>query len=259
MNEVLTRILEEKKTEVRMLRDRRSGFNGRSDTKRGFVECFNKTDRLSLIAEVKKASPSKGVIREDFDPVQIALNYEKYGADAVSVLTDEKFFQGHEEFLISVRENISLPVLRKDFIIDTLQVEHTAAINADAMLLIAAALGDSQLKDLYQAAVECELDPLIEIHSLEELERAMKLQPPVIGINNRDLNSFKTDISVTLEIVKNIPSDIPVISESGIHSEEQACKLMEAGVRGLLVGESLMRCNDPRDLMTKLSSGKAGV
>lgn len=259
MNQVLRTILEQKKQEVSILKKRRGDFSGRQSPKRDFTGCFKGRDKLSIIAEVKKASPSKGVIRENFDPVQIALSYQKGGADAVSVLTDEKFFQGHEEFLITVREQISLPVLRKDFIIDPLQVEHTAWMNSDAMLLIAAALDDIQIRDLYQAALNLELDPLIEIHSLKELDRVMKLGPSLIGINNRDLNTFKTDIAVTIELIKHIPPEIAVISESGIHSREQTLELFKAGIGGILVGESLMRTEEPGSLIATLSCSKADL
>ncbi len=259
MNEILKTIIGQKKLEVTLLKKRRGDFNGRQSPKRDFTGCFKNREQLAIIAEVKKASPSKGVIREDFDPVGIAQSYHKGGASAVSVLTDEKFFQGHEDFLVAVRERVSLPVLRKDFIIDILQVEHTASIGSDAILLIAAALDDAQIKDLYQSALELELDPLIEIHSLNELDRVMKLNPALIGINNRDLNTFKTDIAVTTELVKRIPSEIAVISESGIHSKEQTLELFAAGIAGILVGESLMRSDDPGCLISELLCSKENL
>jgi indole-3-glycerol phosphate synthase len=168
------------------------------------------------------------------------------------VLTDEHFFQGSIDYLKSVRNTVSLPVLRKDFIIDLLQVQQTAQIGADAMLLIAAALDNSQMHDLYQAAIELHLDPLIEIHSAEELENVMKLDPPLIGINNRNLSTFVTDINLTVNLIRLIPSSVTVVSESGIESGDQARMLKTAGVKALLVGESLMKLDNPQTLIREL-------
>ncbi|MFP4162772.1 MAG: indole-3-glycerol phosphate synthase TrpC [Chitinispirillaceae bacterium] len=253
MNHILDIILEQKKSEVRVLRERKSFLHQRTDAKRSFIEALDRRPQLAIIAEVKKASPSKGVIQADFDPVRIAKEYQQSGAGAVSVLTDEKFFQGSIDYLVSVRESVSLPVLRKDFIIDELQVMQAASVNADAMLLIAAALSDEQLKDLYQAALELDLDPLVEIHDGHELDRVMKLEPGIVGINNRDLTTFKTDITASLELVKHIPSEVTVVSESGIENGSQAGKLADAGIRALLVGESLMRSSDVKQLVGELS------
>ncbi|MDG5816269.1 indole-3-glycerol phosphate synthase TrpC [Chitinispirillales bacterium ANBcel5] len=253
MNEVLKRILAEKKREVHSLRDMRSRFGGRTSEPRSFSGGLRNKDRLSIISEVKKASPSKGVICENFDPVNIASIYKQGGADAISVLTDSKFFQGHWKYLVDVRESVNLPVLRKDFIIDTLQVEQSAALDADAILLIVAALDDHQLFDLYQAASDLRMEQLIEIHTLPELERAMKLDPSLLGINNRDLTTFNVDIDVTLRLIKHIPSEVTVISESGISTVDESVTLRSAGVNGLLVGETLMRSNDPASMIRKLS------
>ncbi|MDR0306863.1 MAG: indole-3-glycerol phosphate synthase TrpC [Chitinispirillales bacterium] len=259
MNKILKAIIEQKHHEIRLLKDIKNTFTKRSDPKRPFAAALDKPPELALIAEVKKASPSKGVIRADFDPVKIAAEYENNGAAAVSVLTDEKFFQGHIDYLKAVRENISLAVLRKDFIIDILQVRHTASMNADAMLLIAAALDDSQLKDLFQTACELEIEPLIEIHNTVELDRVMKLEPQLIGINNRNLDTFVTDINITVELVKHIPRSVTVISESGVSNGSEAKRLAASGVRALLVGESLMRAADTGGLMRelRLSAAKA--
>ena len=254
MNQVLQKIIERKREEVRALKDMKSALANakRSDARRPFAAALDKRPEMAIIAEVKKASPSKGVIRADFDPVKIANIYEEGGASAVSVLTDEKFFQGSVDYLTSIRGSVSLPMLRKDFIIDILQVRQTAAINADAMLLIAAALDDSQLKDLFQAAAELDIETLIEIHNTRELDRVMRIEPAVIGINNRDLDTFVTDVSVTTELIKHIPQNIAVVSESGIKNGGQASKLASAGVRALLVGESLMRAEDTGALLKEL-------
>ena len=254
MSTFLATILEEKKKEV--FRSKNEGgvssVFGEVPQRRDFLKALDCGDTLGIIAEVKKASPSKGVIRPDFDPVAIARSYERSGVQAISVLTDEKFFQGSISYLLQVREAAGLPVLRKDFIIDPLQVEQTAAMGADAMLLIAAALDDVLLRDLYQMASELAVQPLIEIHNGHELDRVMRLEPRLIGINNRNLSTFVTDINVTLELVRHIPREVLVVSESGISTAEQARTLRSAGVRALLVGESLMRQDDPAELVAEL-------
>lgn len=255
MSLFLEKIIDCKKQEVLELKKKTKVTDDRYSPKgsiRPFIRALKNSPSLSIISEVKKASPSKGVIRADFDPVKIARSYEAGGAQAISVLTDVQFFQGSIEYLKAVREAVSLPVLRKDFIIDILQVEETAQIGADAMLLIVAALDDYQMKDLYQATLSMNIDPLIEVHSSEELERAMKLSPQLIGINNRNLSTFVTDLAVTFELIKEIPSSITVVSESGIENGDQARMLKNSGVKALLVGESLMRSEDQQSLIKAL-------
>jgi indole-3-glycerol phosphate synthase len=248
----IEKILNQKKHEVAELRGRTGYSQNRSSPRRPFLISLEKRPRLAIIAEVKKSSPSKGLICPDFDPVATAKKYEQGGASVISVLTDEKFFQGHVEYLSSVRENVTLPVLRKDFIIDLLQVEETAHLNADAMLLIAEILEAPQLADLYQAARELDLEPFIELHSLRQLDKVMRLEPPVIGVNNRDLMTFKTDLGTTLELIRHIPKEVAVVAESGIKSGIDAIALRDAGVRALLVGESLMRAKDVEGLIKEL-------
>jgi indole-3-glycerol phosphate synthase len=252
MHSVLAKIVEQKKIEIDQLK--RTGFsrNESASGKRDFIKALNKLPELAIISEVKKASPSKGVIRADFNPVTIAQEYQEGGASAISVLTDEKFFQGHYTYLQDVRAKTTLPVLRKDFIIDPLQVEHTAAMDADAMLLIAAILEDSQMKDLYEMTLDKAIAPLIEIHTPWELDRVMKIEPSLIGINNRNLDTFVTTLDTTFSIIKYIPREITVVSESGIENGDQARKLRDAGVKALLVGESLMRLDDPKVLINGL-------
>ena len=259
MPNILDDIIATKKEEVRRLQRDTSIRGGRTSEKRPFIDAIAQAQGLGIIAEVKKASPSKGVITADFDPEIIARKYEKGGASALSVLTDEKYFQGSLSYLTMVREAASLPVLRKDFIIDPRQVQQSAVYNADAMLLIAAILAKGQMEELYSAALELGLDPLIEIHLMEECERVLMLSPAprCIGINNRDLMTFETNIATTLAIVQHIPKDIVVISESGIQSVEQAKTLQKAGVRGLLVGESLMREEEPGNLIKELKCENA--
>lgn len=252
MHSVLAKIVEQKKIEVDQLKQAGFPCDISATGKRDFIKELNKLPEMAIISEVKKASPSKGVIRADFNPVTIAQEYQEGGASAISVLTDEKFFQGHYTYLQDVRANTALPVLRKDFIIDPLQVKHTAAMGADAMLLIAAILEDSQLKDLYQMTLAYAIAPLIEIHTLWELDRVMKIEPSLIGINNRNLDTFETTLDTTFSIIKYIPREITVISESGIENGDQARKLRDAGVKALLVGESLMRLDDPKVLINEL-------
>jgi len=252
MTSFIDKILDQKKHEVIKLRERAGSFKRRSSPQRPFLKTLDKLPRLAIIAEVKKASPSKGVVCNNFDPVRIAESYAEGGASAISVLTDEKYFQGHVDYLSRVRENATLPVLRKDFIIDLLQVEETAHLNADAMLLIAEVLEVSQLADLFQAARELDIEPFIELHSLSQLDKVMRLEPPVIGVNNRDLMTFTTDLGTTLELVRHIPKEVVVVSESGIQSRNDAIALRDAGVRALLVGESLMRAKDAGELLKEL-------
>jgi indole-3-glycerol phosphate synthase len=253
MHSVLVKIVEQKKIEIDILNRFGYPHNELPFTRRDFLKALDKKPNLAIIAEVKKASPSKGLIRPDFDPVKIAEHYQEGGASAISVLTDEKFFQGHYTYLQEVRARTSLPVLRKDFIIDPIQVKQTAAMQADAMLLIAAILEDVQLRDLYQMTMDYDIQPLIEIHTPWELDRVMKLEPSLIGINNRDLNTFETSLDTTFTIIKYIPREITVVSESSIENGDQAKKLRDAGVRALLVGESLMRLDNPEQLIAELS------
>jgi len=251
MPHFLDTIVATKHKEVAKLKAQGVSRSGRMEPARPFINALVDAQGLGIIAEVKKASPSKGIIAASFDPVAIATRYQEGGATAVSVLTDEQYFMGAIAYLTAVRKAVALPVLRKDFIIDPLQVFQTASINADAMLLIAAILSDGQMQELYCAARELSLDVLLEVHSMQEAERVLKLSPmpACIGINNRDLRTFQTDINITIDILKHLPSGILIISESGIHEPQQAAQLKAAGVKGLLIGESLMRDNNPVGLL----------
>jgi indole-3-glycerol phosphate synthase len=200
--------------------------------------------RMGLIAEVKKASPSKGLIRPDFDPVSIAKAYEAAGADCLSVLTDEPHFQGSNAYLQAVREAVDLPILRKDFTIDPLQIYEARSIGADAVLLIAAILTKRQLRDFLSLAEELGMDAIVEVHSREELDAALESGAQLIGINNRNLKTFVTDLSVTEQLIRDIPSDRFVISESGMSKPEDIERVYRAGARAVLVGESFMRQQD---------------
>jgi len=211
---------------------------------RGFREALAGEGEMRLIAEVKKASPSKGVIREDFDPVKIARTYEESGASCLSVLTEKKFFQGKLGYLDDIRKDVGLPLLRKDFIIDEYQIYETRTAGADALLLIVACLGHHQLEDYLGLAGRLGLDVLIEAHTYKELDRVLLTGARLVGINNRDLATFKVDLRTTLELLKDIPDDCIVVSESGINTREDVLLLQKAGVDAILVGESLMREKD---------------
>jgi len=195
---------------------------------------------IRLIAEVKKASPSKGVIREDFDPVQIARIYEQHGASCLSVLTDRQFFQGSLGYLQQIRAAVSLPLLRKDFVIDTYQVFEARAAGADAVLLIAECLDDAQLERLYQAIRELGMTALVELYEPANLARVLRIGTRLVGINNRDLHTFHTDLEHTMRMRQQIPPDRIVVGESGIRNREDVKRLEAAGVHAMLVGETLM-------------------
>ncbi|QQE76799.1 indole-3-glycerol phosphate synthase TrpC [Alicyclobacillus sp. SO9] len=242
MSEFLSKILETKQIEVDALRHRKELMEPAVRTSQaGFAASIRTGAQLSIVAEVKKASPSKGLIQPNFNPVATATLYEAYGAAAISVLTDEQYFQGSIEDLAAVREQVKAPILRKDFIIDEVQIHEAVAAGADAVLLICAALPGDRLHELADHAKDCGLDVLIEVHREGELEAAVSAGPSVLGINNRDLKSFHVDLGVTEQVMKLVPSDLPVIAESGIKTPDDAKRMAAAGVDGLLVGESLMR------------------
>jgi len=215
---------------------------------RGFVNAIEKkleAKKPAVIAEIKKASPSKGILRADFDPVAIANSYEQHGATCLSVLTDKHFFQGADEYLQQVHNACNLPILRKDFVIDAYQVYQARTIGADCILLIVAALGDAQLNDLAGLATHLGMDVLIEVHDQEELERGLALKLPLIGINNRNLRTFNTDLNTTISLLKQIPEQYIVVSESGINTPADIALLHKANVNTFLVGEAFMKAPDP--------------
>lgn len=221
---------------------------------RGFERHLT-TDRnraMGLIAEVKKASPSKGLIRADFDPTQLAADYELAGADCISVLTDNDYFQGSNHYLQLIRKQVNLPILRKDFTIDPLQIYEARMLGADAVLLIAAILTDDQLKQFLNLTRELGMDPLVEVHDQAELERALELQVSLIGINNRNLKTFETDLRTTESLISSIPKNCTVVSESGISRSDDISYLYEIGARAVLVGEHFMRQESVVDAVNQL-------
>ena len=248
---ILDQILKTKATEIaaaqlqQPLAELERMVSDSSET-RGFASRLRNSAAMgtAIIAEVKKGSPSKGIIREDFDPVAIACSYERGGASCLSVLTDEHYFYGSLDYLGQIRAQVDLPLLRKDFIIDPYQVVQARVAGADAILLIAAALADGQLRELAELATRLGLDTLLEVHNSEELERALNLPVDLIGINNRNLQTFVTDLSVTEQLAGKIPENQLAVAESGIHSRTDIERLQQAGAGAFLIGESLMRESD---------------
>jgi indole-3-glycerol phosphate synthase len=219
-----------------------------ADACRGFVAAMKTkiaAGNPAVIAEIKKASPSKGVMREHFVPAEIAASYEKGGAACLSVLTDKDFFQGSEDYLQQARAACSLPVIRKDFIVDPYQVYEARAIDADCILLIVAALEDDQMKELAELATQLGMDVLVEVHDAQELARALPLNLPLIGINNRNLRTFEVSLQTTLDMLASIPDERIVVTESAIHSVEDVQLMREHAVNAFLVGEAFMRADDP--------------
>lgn len=224
------------------------------DAPRGFADALAhslKAGRSAVIAEIKKASPSKGVLREDFHPADIAASYEEGGASCLSILTDHDFFQGHEDYLKEGREACDLPVIRKDFIVDPYQVFEARAIGADCILLIAACLDDDTMRDLNLLAHELDMDVLIEVHDEEELHRALKLPNRLIGINNRNLHTFEVDLKTTFDLLKHIPDDRIVVTESGILKREDVEAMRQHQVNSFLVGEAFMRTENPGETLAE--------
>jgi indole-3-glycerol phosphate synthase len=212
-----------------------------------------------IIAEVKKASPSKGVIREKFFPVEIAREYEANGAVAVSVLTDEKFFMGKLEYLTEIKKNVLIPVLRKDFLFDPYQIYESKAYGADALLLIAAVLEKELLRDLLQLVSELGLCALVEVHTKQELRMAIDAGSQIIGINNRNLQTFKTDIQTTIDLIDDIPDGTAVVSESGIETTDDISRLKDVGVDAFLIGESLLREENPGQKLKEFVWSSYGI
>ena len=208
--------------------------------------------QAAVIAEIKKASPSKGVLRADFIPADIAQSYAEHGAACLSVLTDKQFFQGSVDFLKQARASCDLPVLRKDFMIDTYQVYEARAMGADAILLIAACLDDAQMAEMEAVARSLDMAVLVEVHDKAELERALKLKTRLVGINNRNLKTFEVSLQTTLDMLSDVPADRLLVTESGIQTPEDVLRMREAKVNAFLVGEAFMRASEPGEALSKL-------
>jgi len=260
MSDILQRILARKAEEIaeRSTRVTRAELSARAYSMaptRGFADAIEARLAIgepAVIAEIKKASPSKGVIRADFDPAAIATSYAQAGAACLSVLTDADFFQGCEDYLAQARAACELPVLRKDFVIDDYQVYEARAIGADAILLIVAALDDAHLLHLSLLAAELDLDVLVEVHDEAELERALDIPATLIGVNNRNLRTFETSLDTTLRLHPAVDYDRVIVAESGIHTREDVRALREAGIGTFLVGEAFMRADDPGAELARL-------
>lgn len=260
--DILKTILKRKSEELEE-RSQRVSIRGMSERAskqappRGFARTL--ADRIragepAVIAEMKRASPSKGLLRRDYRPGEIARSYEAGGATALSVLTDVDFFQGADAHLGAAREACSLPVLRKDFTLDAYQVYEARALGADCILLIVACLGDAQLNELSGLAAHLDMDVLVEVHDGEELERALAVEPALLGINNRDLRSFETSLDTTLRLIDDVPAGTTVITESGILTREHVALMRGHGVHAFLVGEAFMRAEDPGKKLYELFS-----
>jgi indole-3-glycerol phosphate synthase len=260
MSDILERILATKRTEVEQARNARPVDVVRADAerrrdRRDFVGALRRklaADDAAVIAEVKKASPSKGVLRPEFDPAAIARSYAANGAACLSVLTDREYFQGAPEYLVEARAASGLPALRKDFIVDAYQVIEAAALGADAILLIVAALDDGALREFEALAQSLGLAVLVEVHDAAELERALRLSTPLVGINNRNLRTFETSLATTLSLLPGIPGDRIVVTESGILAPADVARMRAAGVHAFLVGEAFMRAADPGAELARL-------
>lgn len=260
MSTILDQIMARKREEVAARRKRHSladqeAFAREALPVRGFARALQTAiaaGKPGVIAEIKKASPSKGVIRADFQPAAIATSYQQGGASCLSVLTDVDFFQGADDYLRQARAACDLPVIRKDFLYDPYQVIEARAINADCVLLIVAALSDAQLQELHACALEQGLDVLIEVHDRAELLRALPLGNPLIGINNRNLHTFDVTLQTTLDLLADIPGDRTVITESGILGRDDVTRMRDHNVHGFLVGEAFMRAAEPGEKLAEL-------
>ncbi|WP_296492694.1 indole-3-glycerol phosphate synthase TrpC [Rhodoferax sp.] len=260
MTDILDKIVAVKREEVAAAIQRKSLAAMRFDAEsrvltRDFVGALRAkiaAGQPAVIAEIKKASPSKGVLRADFIPADIAQSYAEYGAACLSVLTDAQFFQGCIDFLKQARASCQLPVLRKDFMIDAYQVYESRSMGADAILLIAACLDDAQMRDFEQIAHDLDMAVLVEVHDAQELARALKLKTPLIGVNNRNLKTFEVSLDTTLSLMKDIPADRLLVCESGIHSRDDVLRMGAAGVNAFLVGEAFMRADEPGEALVAL-------
>ena len=260
MSDILTQIVAVKHEEVAAARSRKPLAEVRADAEsrvltRDFLGAMRAriaAGRPAVIAEIKKASPSKGVLRADFEPADIAQSYAEHGAACLSVLTDQQFFQGKVDYLKQARASCHLPVLRKDFVVDAYQVYESRVVGADAVLLIAACLDDAQLRDFEAIALSLDMAVLVEVHDAAELARALRLKTPLIGVNNRNLKTFEVSLQTTLDLLREAPADRLLVTESGIATRDDVLRLGAAGVNAYLVGEAFMRAAEPGQALAAL-------
>ena len=260
MSDILKKIVAVKHEEIAQASQKKSLAVVRADAEsrvltRNFIGAIQhkiNQGQSAVIAEIKKASPSKGVLRADFIPADIAQSYAEHGAACLSVLTDAQFFQGSVDYLKQARASCDLPVLRKDFMVDAYQVYEARAMGADCILLIAACLDDAQMRDLEAIALSLDMAVLVEVHDAEELNRALKLKTPLVGINNRNLRTFEVSLDTTIGMLKDVPSDRILVTESGILTPADVQKMREAKVNAFLVGEAFMRAPDPGQALADL-------
>lgn len=260
MTDILEKITAVKHQEVAAAKKRKSLEAVRADAEsrvltRDFVGALRAKiadGQSAVIAEIKKASPSKGVLRADFEPADIAQSYAEHGAACLSVLTDKDFFQGSSDYLRQARASCTLPVLRKDFMVDAYQIYESRAMGADAVLLIAACLNDGQMAEFEQIARSLDMAVLVEVHDADELLRALKLKSPLIGINNRNLKTFEVSLDTTISMLADVPKDRLLVTESGITTPADVARMREVGVNAFLVGEAFMRASDPGEALAKL-------
>ncbi len=263
MSDILNQIVAVKRQEIAAAQQKISLAAMRADAEsrvltRDFEGALRRkidAGKSAVIAEIKKASPSKGVLREQFIPADIAQSYAESGAACLSVLTDRQFFQGRVDYLKQARASCDLPVLRKDFMIDPYQIYESRAMGADCILLIAACLDDARMADLEAAARSLDMAVLVEVHDRPELERALKLKTRLVGINNRNLRSFEVSLATTLDMLEDVPADRLPVTESGIVSKADVKKMRDAGVHAFLVGEAFMRADDPGQALAELFGG----
>jgi indole-3-glycerol phosphate synthase len=260
MSDILNKIVAVKREEIAAALKRKSLAAMRADAEsrvltRDFLGAMRSkiaAGQAAVIAEIKKASPSKGVLRADFIPADIAQSYAEHGAACLSVLTDRQFFQGQPDYLKQARASCQLPVLRKDFMVDPYQIYESRAMGADCILLIAACLDDAQMADLEAIARSLDMAVLVEVHDAPELARALKLKTPLVGINNRNLRTFEVSLQTTLDLRREVPTDRVLVTESGILGRADVLRMREAGVHAFLVGEAFMRASDPGEALAEL-------
>lgn len=260
MSDILNKIVAVKREEIATAIKRKSFAAMRADAEsrvltRDFLGAMRAeiaAGQAAVIAEIKKASPSKGVLRADFVPADIAQSYAEHGAACLSVLTDRQFFQGQPDYLKQARASCELPVLRKDFMVDPYQIYESRAMGADCILLIAACLDDAQMADLEAIALSLDMAVLVEVHDGHELERALKLRTPLLGVNNRNLRTFEVSLQTTLDLRREVPADRLLVTESGILARADVLRMREAGVHAFLVGEAFMRASDPGEALAGL-------